>query len=55
MFNWLTFNGKAGSASTPPIVRQGDRIRIINLGMDHHPIHLHGFTFLETEREGGSN
>jgi hypothetical protein len=53
-FNWLTFNGKAGPASTPLIIRHGDRvrIRIINLGMDHHPIHLHGFTFWETGREG---
>jgi FtsP/CotA-like multicopper oxidase with cupredoxin domain len=53
-FNWLTFNGKAGPASTPLVVRQGERVRIrvINLGMDHHPIHLHGFTFWETGREG---
>ncbi|HXJ40731.1 MAG TPA: copper oxidase [Bryobacteraceae bacterium] len=53
-FNWLTFNGKAGPASTPLLVRQGERvrIRIINLGMDHHPVHLHGFTFWETGREG---
>jgi manganese oxidase len=53
-FNWLTLNGKAGPAATPMIVRQGDRvrIRIINLGMDHHPIHLHGFTFWETGHEG---
>jgi manganese oxidase len=53
-FNWLTFNGKAGPASTPLIIKHGDRvrIRIANLGMDHHPIHLHGFTFWETGREG---
>ena len=53
-FNWLTFNGKAGPASTPLIIRLGERvrIRIMNLGMDHHPIHLHGFTFWETGREG---
>ena len=53
-FNWLTFNGKAGPASTPLIIKHGERvrIRIINLGMDHHPIHLHGFTFWETGREG---
>jgi len=53
-FNWLTFNGKAGPASTPLIIQQGERVRIrvINLGMDHHPIHLHGFTFWETGREG---
>ncbi len=53
-FNWLTFNGKSAPASTPLIIRQGERVRIrfINLGMDHHPIHLHGFTFWETGREG---
>jgi len=53
-FNWLTFNGKAGPASTPLIIRHGERVRIrlINMGMDHHPIHLHGFTFWETGREG---
>jgi len=53
-FNWLTFNGKAGPAATPLIVREGERVRIrlINMGMDHHPIHLHGFTFWETGREG---
>jgi manganese oxidase len=53
-FNWLTFNGKAGPASTPLIIRQGERVRVrfINMGMDHHPIHLHGFTFWETGREG---
>jgi len=54
-FNWLTFNGKAGPAITPLIVRLGDRVRIrlINLGMDHHPIHLHGNTFYVTGTEGG--
>jgi FtsP/CotA-like multicopper oxidase with cupredoxin domain len=53
-FNWLTFNGKAGPAATPLLIRLGERVRvrIINLGMDHHPIHLHGFTFQETGREG---
>jgi hypothetical protein len=54
-FNWLTFNGKAGPAITPMLVRLGSRvrIRIVNLGMDHHPIHLHGHTFVETGTEGG--
>jgi hypothetical protein len=54
-FNWLTFNGKAGPAITPLIVRLGDRVRLrlINLGMDHHPIHLHGHTFSITGTEGG--
>ncbi|MDQ2898485.1 MAG: copper oxidase [Acidobacteriota bacterium] len=54
-FNWLVFNGKAAPATTPLIVRLGDRVRvrIINLGMDHHPIHLHGHTFYVTGTEGG--
>lgn len=54
-FNWLTFNGKAGPATTPMIVRLGDRVRIrlVNLGMDHHPIHLHGNQFYVTGTEGG--
>ncbi|PYX99048.1 MAG: copper oxidase [Acidobacteria bacterium] len=54
-FNWLLINGKAGPANTPLIVRLGDRVRIrmINLGMDHHPIHLHGHTFVVTGTEGG--
>jgi hypothetical protein len=54
-FNWLLLNGKAGPDTTPLIVRLGDlvRIRLINLGMDHHPIHLHGHTFQVTGTEGG--
>ena len=54
-FNWLVFNGKAGPATTPLIVRLGDRVRIrfVNLGMDHHPMHLHGHTFFTTGTEGG--
>jgi hypothetical protein len=54
-FNWLVLNGKAAPATTPLIVRLGDRVRIrlINLGMDHHPIHLHGHTFQTTGTEGG--
>jgi hypothetical protein len=54
-FNWLVFNGKAGPATTPLITRLGDRVRIrfVNLGMDHHPIHLHGHTFYITGTEGG--
>jgi FtsP/CotA-like multicopper oxidase with cupredoxin domain len=54
-FNWLTFNGKSGPATTSMIVKQGERvrIRIINIGMDHHPIHLHGHQFVVTGTEGG--
>ncbi|MCI0414253.1 copper oxidase [bacterium] len=54
-FNWLTMNGKAAPATTPMIVKLGDRVRIrfVNLGMDHHPMHLHGNTFYVTGTEGG--
>ena len=54
-FNWLTLNGKSGPATTPLIVRLNDRVRLrfINLGMDHHPIHVHGHTFVVTGTEAG--
>ena len=54
-YNWLLLNGKAGPASTPLIVRQGDRVRLrfVNMGMDHHPMHVHGYTFQVTGTEGG--
>ncbi len=54
-YNWLVLNGRSGPAATPLIVRQGDRVRIrfINLGMDHHPMHIHGHTFQVTGTEGG--
>jgi hypothetical protein len=54
-FNWLTFNGKAAPATTPMIVKLGDRVRLrlVNIGMDHHPIHLHGMQFELTGTEGG--
>jgi FtsP/CotA-like multicopper oxidase with cupredoxin domain len=54
-FNWLTINGKAAPATTPMIVKLGERVRIrmVNLGMDHHPIHIHGNQFYVTGTEGG--
>ena len=54
-FNWLTFNGKAGPATTPLLCKVGERVRIrlVNLGMDHHPMHLHGHQFFVTGSEGG--
>ena len=53
-FNWLTLNGRAGPETTPMIVRKGERVRIrfVNLGMDHHPMHIHGNTFWVTGHEG---
>src|SRR6266853_6343181 len=54
-WNWLTFNGVASPMTTPLIIRLGNRVRIrlVNLGMDHHPIHMHGHTFAVTGTEGG--
>jgi len=54
-FNWLTFNGVSAPLTTPLLARLGSRVRlrIINLGMDHHPIHLHGNQFVITGTEGG--
>ena len=54
-FNWLTFNGRSAPATTPLLVRLGSRVRLrfVNLGMDHHPIHLHGHQFVITGSEGG--
>ena len=54
-FNWLTINGKSGPATTPMLVKVGERvrIRIVNLGMDHHPMHIHGHQFYVTGTEGG--
>src|ERR1700751_5248361 len=54
-FNWLTFNGLSAPSTTPLIARLGSRVRMrfVNLGMDHHPIHLHGNQFVITGTEGG--
>jgi manganese oxidase len=54
-WNWLTFNGICSPMTTPLIVRLGSRVRVrfVNLGMDHHPIHLHGHTFVVTGTEAG--
>src|SRR5260370_920546 len=54
-FNWLTFNGVSAPMTTPLLARLGSRVRlrILNLGMDHHPVHLHGHQFVVTGTEGG--
>jgi FtsP/CotA-like multicopper oxidase with cupredoxin domain len=54
-FNWLTFNGLSAPSTTPLIALLGSRVRLrfVNLGMDHHPIHLHGNQFVITGTEGG--
>jgi manganese oxidase len=54
-FNWLTMNGKAAPATTPVLCQLGERVRLrfVNLGMDHHPMHVHGHTWVVTGTEGG--
>ena len=55
-FNVLTFNAKIAPATEAIVARTGERVRIRigNLSaMDHHPIHLHGHSFVVTETDGG--
>ena len=55
-FNVLTFNAKIAPATESIVARTGERVRIRigNLSaMDHHPIHLHGHSFVVTETDGG--
>lgn len=55
-FNVLTFNAKIAPATEPIAARTGERVRIRigNLSaMDHHPIHLHGHSFIVAETDGG--
>jgi manganese oxidase len=54
-YNWLTFNGLSAPSTTPLLARLGSRVRLrfVNIGMDHHPMHLHGNQFVLTGTEGG--
>ena len=54
-FNLWTWNSRVFPGIAPLVVRQGDkvRIRIGNLTMTNHPIHLHGHEFQITGTDGG--
>ncbi len=58
-FNYFTMNGRAGNSPGADIVpmkaKVGEkvRIRVANLSMMAHPIHLHGHTFRITEYGAG--
>jgi len=55
-FNILTMNGKVMPATEPLVAELGDTvwIRYGNLSaMDHHPIHLHGYSFKIIGSDGG--
>jgi FtsP/CotA-like multicopper oxidase with cupredoxin domain len=54
-FNIFSFNSKVFPAIDHLVVKTGDRvrIRIANLSMDEHPIHIHGHSFRITATDGG--
>ncbi len=54
-FNLWTWNSRAFPGIDPFVVRMGDRVRIRmgNLTMTNHPIHMHGYDFEVTCTDGG--
>ena len=54
-FNLWTFNSRIFPGIDPLVVRKNDkvRIRVGNLTMTNHPIHLHGHEFEVTGTDGG--
>ena len=54
-FDLWTFNSKVFPAIEPMVARTGERVRIRvgNLSMWNHPIHLHGVQFEVTGSDGG--
>lgn len=54
-FNYFTMNGKPGPDIIPMQAKVGEkvRIRVANLSMMSHPIHLHGHSFRITEYGAG--
>ncbi|MDK2828349.1 multicopper oxidase family protein [Clostridium beijerinckii] len=55
-FNFFTMNGKCYPYTTPLEVMRGDnvRIRLGNIGMDPHPIHIHGHQFYVSASDGNN-
>jgi hypothetical protein len=55
-FNLFTFNSRVWPGTAPLVVRTGQRVRMRlgNLSMDSHPIHLHGYRFSMTGTEAGT-
>jgi len=54
-FNLWTFNSRVFPGISPMVARTNDRVRIRvgNLSMTNHPIHLHGHEFEVTGTDGG--
>jgi manganese oxidase len=55
-FNLWSWNSRVFPGIDPLVVRHNDRVRIRvgNLTMTNHPIHLHGHTFTVTGTDGGA-
>ncbi|MBE9608250.1 multicopper oxidase family protein [Chitinilyticum piscinae] len=54
-FNLWTFNSRTFPAIAPLVARTGERVRIrvANLTMTNHPVHVHGVDFRVTGTDGG--
>jgi len=54
-FNLWCWNSRVFPGIDPLVVRKGDRVRVRmgNLTMTNHPIHLHGYSFAVTGTDGG--
>jgi len=54
-FNLWAWNSRVFPGIDPLVVRKGDRVRIRigNLTMTNHPIHLHGYEFVVSGTDGG--
>jgi manganese oxidase len=54
-FNLWSWNSRVFPGIDPLVVRKGDRVRVRvgNLTMTNHPIHLHGYSFEVTATDGG--
>ena len=55
-FNFFTMNGRCYPFVTPLIVQYGENVRIKlgNIGMNPHPIHIHGHQFLVFASDGNT-
>lgn len=55
-FNMFTLNSRVFPGTDALVVKTGDRVRIRlgNLSMDQHPIHLHGYSFRVVATDGGA-
>lgn len=54
MWNTFTFNGKQFPATKPMEVKKGEKVlvRLGNISMQNHPIHLHGHNFKVVAKDG---